>query len=267
MKITLVPYAGLCNRLNAIASGLAYMQEHPETELTIKWHKWYNCNCRFNDLFKQLDSCYPPVKEMYFDIKDIPGHKLNLNIPQWYRPLFYDFCFLPTMSADKFDELTTGSEKVYVYKDNRFCRCSIEKSLADIFIPTDEIQSRINEITRNWSGNVVGLHIRRTDNTASIANSPISHFYEVIENELSYDASTRFYVATDDKLVKEDLIQRYGDKAIISPDFCLKRSSLQGMKDAVVDLYSLGKTKKIFGSAASTYSIFASKLFNSELII
>lgn len=116
-------------------------------------------------------------------------------------------------------------------------------------------------------GGVIGLHIRRTDNVAAIANSPITHFYKVIEKELADNPSTRFYVASDDRSVKEDLKRRYGNETIISPEFCLKRYSLQGMKDAVVDLYCLGRTSKIYGSAASTYSIFASKLYNIELII
>lgn len=33
MKITLVPYAGLCNRMNVIVSGLAYQHNHPDVQL------------------------------------------------------------------------------------------------------------------------------------------------------------------------------------------------------------------------------------------
>ena len=152
MEITLVPYAGLCNRLNAIASGLAYVQEHPDTVLKIKWHKWFHCNCRFKDLFKQLDPIYPPVSEIYVDLKDVPGHKLNFYIPQRLRKLFYDFNFIPSMSANDFERLTKGMQKVYVNKENNFCKYTINSSLAKIFVPTDEIQKRIDRITHEWGG-------------------------------------------------------------------------------------------------------------------
>ncbi len=100
VKITLVPYAGLCNRLNAIASGVAYKKKHPNVDLKILWHKWFHCNCRYSDLFKQLPSQYPPVQELTWQIKDLPGHKLNFNIPQKLRGLWYDFSFLDCDNAD-----------------------------------------------------------------------------------------------------------------------------------------------------------------------
>lgn len=266
MHITLVPHAGLCNRLNAIASGLAYKEKNPETELVILWHKRRHCNCRFSDLFQQLSSDLTPVQELKTQLKDYPGTRINLNIPQMLRFIWYDYSFLPGSPADDFEELTKGKKRVYVHKENRFCRESISHSLGKIFKPTDELQKRIDEVTRDWNGKVVGLHIRRTDNKAAIAQSPLSHFYEVIEKEIETDRETRFYVATDDYEVKSELRQRYGDK-IISIPLCLKRSSIQGMKDAVVDLYCLGSTRRIYGSAQSTYSTFAAQLFDREIIV
>lgn len=267
MKITLVPYAGLCNRLNAIISGLAYKEKYPNTELTILWHKWWHCNCRFHDLFKQLPSPYTPVNELVMQLKDIPGNRLNFNIPQMLRSLWYDYSFLPGAPSDQFEELTKGKQNVYVNKDNRFWKEETHySSFARFFKPTDELQSRIDEVTRDWNGKVVGLHIRRTDNLESIKQSPMEHFYEVIEKEIGRERDMRFYLATDDEKVKNDLKGRYGERIITLP-LCLRRNSLQGMKDAVVDLYCLASTKKIYGSSQSTYSIFASKLFDIELEI
>lgn len=266
MHITLVPYAGLCNRLNAIASGLAYKMNHSETELVILWHKRRHCNCRFKDLFKQLPPQFTPVHELFFQFRAFPGTRLNLNIPQFFRPIWYDYSFLPGYPADDFDMLTNGKQRVYVHKDNRFCKESISHSLATIFRPVDDLQKRIDEVTKDWNGKVIGLHIRRTDNKAAIAKSPMAHFYEVIDKELAKDGEIRFYLATDDEEVKTDLRGRYGEK-IITISLCLKRSSVQGMKDAVVDLYCLGSTQKIYGSAQSTYSTFASQLFDKELIV
>lgn len=173
MQITLVPYAGLCNRLNAILSGLAFKEKYPDTELRILWYKYYHCNCRFLDLFKQLPPTYPPVYELGFGFKDIPGHKYNLNIPQIFRNLWYDGSVLPEDKADDFEDIVKGMNKIYVYHDNRFCKEQMTHSFATIFHPTDELQCRIDEITCNWDKQfVIGLHIRRTDNAASIKGSP-----------------------------------------------------------------------------------------------
>lgn len=267
MKITLVPYAGLCNRLNAIASGLAYKEKHPDVDLKILWHKWFHCNCRFRDIFKQLPPQYPPVQELTWQIKDIPGHKLNFNIPQKLRALWYDFSFLDCDNADYFDEKIKGKENIYVYHANRFCKEEIHHSLAKIFIPTNELQTRIDEVTSNWRGkNVIGLHIRRTDNTASISLSPDEFFHNTIDQELAKDSDTLFYVASDDQTVKDKLCKKYGDH-IISIPLYLKRNSKKGMKDAVVDLYCLGSTNKIYGSANSTYSTFAATLYDKDIQI
>lgn len=266
MKITLVPHGGLCNRLNAIASALAYGESQPDVDIQIFWHKWYLCNCRFRDLFKQLPAPYPQVEELGFSLKNMPGHKLNLGIPRRLRSLWYDCAISPGFNADCFDEVVRGKECIYVNKENRFCSECKESSLAAIFVPTDELNDRIHSIIDDWHSRVIGLHIRRTDNTLSINQSPIQHFYEVIDAELSADPEVRFYLATDDNVVKDDLTARYGSR-IISIPLNLSRNSVKGMKDAVVDLYCLGSTEKIYGSAASTYSMFAAGLFNKELII
>ena len=267
MKITLIPYAGLCNRLNAILSGLAYKKKHPETELAIFWHKWFHCNCRFRDLFKQLPHPYTPVNELVYQIKDIPGHKLNFNIPNLFRGLWYDCTFLDKDKADEFDILTHGKERVYVHHANRFCKEEITHSLSNIFIPTDELQSRIDKITKYWNSKyIIGLHIRRTDNIDAITNSTDEYFYSVIDNEIKLNNNVQFYIASDDSDIKKTLFEKYGNR-IITPQLCLNRYSLQGMKDAVIDLYCLGMTRKIYGSVHSTYSTFAARLFNKEIII
>ena len=267
MRITLVPRAGLCNRLNSILSGLAYQEKHPDVCLTILWFKWSTCNCRFRDLFKQLQPPFPPVKEFGLQLKDLPEHRLNLFLPDKLRHIWYDLVIRQSPDlADRFDELCIGKSNVYVGRGNRWCSELYTHSLATIFRPIEEIQERIDRVTKGWdTKNVIGLHIRRTDNAESIKRSPIDHFYEVIDNEISNDTDVLFYVASDDLDVKVDLSHRYGNRIITTP-LCLKRNSIQGMKDAVVDLYCLGSTRKIYGSYWSTYSDFASRLFNISVI-
>lgn len=274
MTITLVPYAGLCNRMNVIISALAYQQNHPDVQLIIKWHRWFHCNCRFKDLFKPIALITPPVSELSeLNWRDTPGHRLNLYLPDKLRKSFFDVVFMPHNSPDEFEEMVdafrknTGKEpNVYVYKENCFCRDLWTSNYADIFQPQEDIQRRIDEITKDWEGHVVGLHVRRTDNVRAIQNSPIERYYQIIKKEVEIDNLVRFYLATDSEEVKHDLTSRFGNRIITMP-LCLKRSSLQGMKDAVVDLYCLASTSKIYGSSASTYSMLAGKIYGIPVIV
>ena len=129
------------------------------------------------------------------------------------------------------------------------------------------MQTRIDKITSNWAGkNVIGLHIRRTDNVTAISLSPDECFHNIIDQELIKDGNSLFYVASDDQTVKDELCKKYGGH-IISIPLCLKRNSKKGMKDAVVDLYCLGSTNYIYGSAHSTYSTFAATLYDKKIKI
>ncbi len=265
MKITLVPIAGLCNRMNAITSGLLYQQHNPGCDLKIFWWKTHDCCADFHDLFEQLPPQFVKIRKLKSFIKDRPASARNFKIPRYFRSLFYDFEMTPAYKADDFDKLIQGKERVFVACHNRFNQYCLNKSLAKVFVPAKDLRERIHDVTKDWNGNVVGLHIRRTDNRWAIENSPMERFYQLMDGEIMKNEKVRFYLATDDEAVKQELKDKYGER-IITLQLSLKRNSVKGMKDAVVDLYCLGSTSKIFGSHASTYSTMASQLYNIELV-
>lgn len=179
---------------------------------------------------------------------------------------------MPYNSPEDFGTMVTTNRKntdalkAYVYKENCFCLDRWRGNYGEIFRPKGDIQERIHKITAEWNGHVVGLHVRQTDNRLAIQNSPIERYDQIIEDEIKRDSQIRFYLATDSEEVKHDLKNRYGSRIITIP-LCLKRSSLQGMKDAVVDLYCLASTSKIYGSSASTYSLLAGKIYGTPVIV
>ena len=98
MKITLVPTAGLCNRLNAITSGILYQKYHKDAQLYIYWEKSKECYAHFTDLFEPLDCIeIKPLRKFYLK----PGRKKNLYIPDILKKIY--FCLLYT--SDAADEL------------------------------------------------------------------------------------------------------------------------------------------------------------------
>lgn len=52
-EVTVVPYGGLCNRLNAIVAACA-LAESSAVDVKILWAKKKWCNCAFSDLFQPL---------------------------------------------------------------------------------------------------------------------------------------------------------------------------------------------------------------------
>lgn len=272
LDITLVPRAGLCNRLNAITSGILYAQKNPNVKLKILWWKSHDCCCKWSDLFQQLPSPFE-IKPMRSLVKNKPGSRKNLFIPDKLRNLFYDVADnYGSRHSDEFDAYLTRlcvdkkeRATVYVSSDNRWNECELRSSLASLFIPIDELQEKIKKYTSQYGENTIGVHIRRTDHKASINNCPTELFIKAMEEEIERDNTVKFYVASDDYEVKKQMISKFGKERVLTQDLVLKRSSVDGMKDAVVDLWCLGSCCKLYGSI-STYSYVASLLYNIERI-
>ena len=266
-RITLVPIAGLCNRMNAILSGILYKQSHNDVDLSIYWWKSHDCYCSFDDLFlplKQFD-----VKPLKFSFKCRPGVLRNLYFPDFFRWLFYDAYYHNCAFKNyNFDEEIKNKHNIYITAFNSFCQYSYEdvNSIGTISVLQPELQQRLEKVTDSWNDDIIGLHIRRTDNMRSTLNSPTENYFHAVDNELCKNPRARFYIASDSELVKNEFINRYGRDIILTQDLRLDRGSVQGMKDAVVELYTLASCSKIYGTAYSTYSLLASKIYNKEFI-
>ena len=130
-----------------------------------------------------------------------------------------------------------------------------------LFVPREDIQERIDSIVGQFTSNTIGIHIRRTDNIESIRQSPLELFIEKMKKEIEQDPHVCFYLASDDKTVKEKLQLLFPNHIITSSGNTL-RNNLEGMKFAVTELFCLSKTNKIIGSHYSSYSHVAAQLGN-----
>jgi hypothetical protein len=120
------------------------------------------------------------------------------------------------------------------------------------FKPVSELQDKIDTITSMFS-NTVGLHIRRTDHKEAIAHSGIDKFEKLIDNYIHADNSSSFFLATDDASTETYLKNKFGER-IITRKKTYSRNNEKGIQDALVDLYCLSRTKKIYGSFRSSFS-------------
>ena len=112
----------------------------------------------------------------------------------------------------------------------------------------------------------MGVHVRRTDHTDAIANSPLALFAGRMKKELEADKETSFFVATDDKEVRRELKELLPDAKLIFPQSdVIDRDSKEGIEEAFVEMIALSKCRKILGSYNSTFSLLPSYIGNIPL--
>lgn len=264
MKITFVPKAGLCNRIGAVLSAMEFKRHNPDIYFRTYWGKDRECHALFSDLFEPIkDFEILPLEKFYLK----PSSRWNLYLPDILKRIYFDkYFYCSSSNRENFECLIRNFENIWVGAYNPFTKYSIDNSIAKVFVPLPEIADRISKITEQYQNNVIGIHVRQTDNIPAINNNPIEKFYALMDHEIEENESCLFYLATDSYEIKNIFKKKYNDR-IITADISLTRTNVTGIKNAVVDLYCLGATKKIFGSSHSTYSEIASKLYNIDLII
>lgn len=266
-KITLLAYAGLCNRMNTILSAIALRERNKDVDIDIYWSKGKECYARFSDLFQPIDQFKGiTIHELHSFFLE-KGKKSNLYLPTLARRFMFDAeLFCREIRDNNIEDYMVKYPNLYIRSYNRFCKYIHNRSIAEIFIPKEDIQNVIDDVTSQFSDYTIGIHIRRTDHTFCIEHNPLGKFELQIDKEIALNDNVKFYVASDSPEEKQALISKYGDR-IITHRWDLRRNSLQGIKDAVAELYCLGLTKKILGSFDSTYSEVASQLYNIPLFL
>lgn len=265
--ITFVPAGGLGNRMRSVASAIALTRD-ANTELRIIWFQDWGLGCRFDELFLPLSGVH--LKEASLIDKcllDRPRRK-NFFLPKYYEHFRFDDCFYEKEVTDLyyqgFDFLSwCRGRKVYLASCVCFYPPVIPKRFFDIFHPIPALQKRIDSITDSFDTSVIGVHVRRTDHSESIKDSPTELFIKRMKQE---PETTSFYLATDSEEVKDLMKREFGNRIITSPRQAC-RNSISGMQDALIELYVLSRTSRIIGSSHSTFSESASEIGDIEFEI
>lgn len=265
-SITLVPLGGLANRMRAIASGYTLALD-TGMPLHVVWLRNHDLNCSFNTLFRPLghDIALTECSKADAWVKYNVPLKRNFFLSAFYQKRH----FAPRLYDTELCRLKDDGEALQRRISGH--NCLIESGLSfyktdkewfrTLFVPTDEIAALIAQRCTAFTARTVGLHIRRTDNRISIAESPLALFTQKIDDELSQHPDTLFYLATDSEEVKAELRSRYGARIFTSP-VKADRDSTSGMKEAVVELYTLARTQHFYGSYYSSFSDLAALLTN-----
>jgi hypothetical protein len=263
--ICVKPIGGLCNRLRTIDAAIALATAN-DSYLQVIWQLNADLNCRFEDLFD-----LPPSIDRIVQIDT--SDRLNRFVEKIYRTkiggiiqsLYFKYVlrsFDLVLTYDRMESYharnylgcdfpqLTADKRVYITTVHRFYPA--DRPFID-FVPVERLQKIITKIAENFD-NVIGVHIRRTDNRQSLAHSPTTAFIELMQAEICTDNNTKFFVATDSQLEEEQLRQTFPDRIVTYQKQSLDRDDPAAIEDAVIDLYCLSKCRKLIGSYYSSFT-------------
>lgn len=263
--IVIEPLAGLCNRMRALDSAI-WLARKLNRELRVVWNQSADCNCGFNDLFV-VPRAVSKIKErrrVSYSRKYIPQRYLRKLV----RKFLYDKCIY----NDEVHELMKVGydfEKIGVFKSvfiSTYGWFFNRSTRFEDFTPIEPLQEIIHSYTNDF-GDVVGVHIRRTDNKISIDRSLTSMFIEMMSNEIDKNNDVRFFLATDSLAEEERLDKVFPGRIITHRKASLDRNDPRAIQDALIDLYCLSKCRKLLGSYQSSFSITAATMNQIDLVM
>lgn len=238
--------------MRAIDSAIA-LANQTGRKLVVFWEKNIDLNSSFAELFE-------PIKGI--KVVECDGYPFlfwksnvrNLYMPDIVRKLFYGHYYDAEATkklGENYDfKEITKDKTVIINSCTRFYQNHLKYKN---FKPVPEILEEIKQETALFNEETIGVHIRRTDNQKAIANSPLHLFIEAMQQEVELNPAANFYVASDDMEVKIELKRIFGNKIYTNQEV-VTRDSGRGMRRAVVELFSLSRTKKVFGSVWSSFS-------------
>lgn len=133
--------------------------------------------------------------------------------------------------------------------------------------PINDIHNKIELVSKDFGEDTIGLHVRRTDHVASKVMSSNDKFKKVVDKEIAINSNVKFYLSTDDPNFKAEFSEKYPNRIITNPVSSYDRNNASAIEDAVVDLFCLSKTTRIYGSHQSSFSQTAADLNKMEEII
>ena len=138
--------------------------------------------------------------------------------------------------------------------------------------PVDAVAARLPDLGDRPA---LAVHVRRTDNAASIIHSPPALFQSHVAEKLGCgkNAPKTIYLATDDPAVEGQLAADWKARgiAVVTTekrtlvDGFANRQDVEGVQDALVDLLSLACCDAILGSFWSSFSRLAALWRNLKL--
>ena len=247
-----IPCAGLGNRIRAVVSGMCAAYDLG-IELHVLWrNEPYICTAPFHTLF-DMKSLPPWMKVIDGPIEPNSIWSLGGDI----------------LSEDAWDEFVEkcqcDSRPLCLKSHQAFYNKNDPQWL--VFLQMLRVHSSIvNKATiygLENSYNIVGVHIRRTDNKKAIQFSPSNDFWAVMSK---YPDDTHFYVSSDSEEERREAERRFPGRILKGAQLGSRNSPI-GCYNAMVDLYCLSRCSQLIGSYYSSFSEIAAGLGGIPLMV
>lgn len=262
------PIGGLANRMRVIVSAIN-VKKRMNFDVYCVWVENSELNAPFNRLFEEIEGIkFLPKLRKYDYLKSTnqKKHSRKKLFMLINKIIGFDYCLKQSDFSEDINvfDILKKNKRVYIRTCEEFSSYINEDFR--IFKPLKHLREDIQFNTLQYNLSTIGLHIRRSDNAMSIEYSPLEMFIEKIDYEIQKNEKANFFLSTDDVSVEKLLIQRYKERIIVTKNKILDRGTEEGVTNAVVDMFSLSDTSKVYGSYWSSFSIIAARIGNIECI-
>lgn len=266
-QITLVPHGGLCNRLRALLSARYLVDNAPKVKICVEWADNEECGARFDHLFQPESIATEQFRITPRSILHTPDSRRNLHLPGLLRRMKYDAQWVNFHSNLNIEHLAQRALRhPRLYISTGYALCPTPPRILRRLQPMAHLKRRIELLTATFNEHTIGIHIRRTDNVKSIAHSGDNLFRHAIRKAIAQNPYANFFLATDAADLKARLVKEFPGRIAVQ-DCRGTRANLQGMEEAVIDLYALSRTSRLLGSYWSSYTDTAAELGGIPLTI
>lgn len=244
--------------MRAICSAME-LAKRKNTKLLVLWQCNEDLNATFDSLFETPEEFKVISFKAKYDIRRIL-YRVSA------RSRIFDSVIKKNMVGEELNQTFFESINLpaYVRSCEHFYHVD---EYFKLFRPVKSLEIQIEQIKSRFAADMVGVHIRRTDQTKSIEYSKTENFIDLMNREIKRNPQVCFYLATDDMKEEEYLRQMFPGRIISNEERTLRRDSKEGMYDAVVDLYCLSACGKIIGSYWSSFTDTAAAINSVEKII
>ena len=273
--IIISPAGGICNRITALEAAY-HLGKRLNQKCIVLWNLKDELNCSFQTLFQDIEGM------RFITIKQADKAE-----PFWVifrkflsmseRLFFYDF------NKNYFDKnCKKNIDAIFHECDNQKFLTELKVEKGGIIFLKDPYYSFYGELTydvvkanftvRDIANSImdsrypyIGIHMRGTDHEACKQHVKVDLYMEKVKKEIRINPEIRIYLATDEEGIRQQFIKEFGDRIVYNKNTVFNRNSSDGIIGGLVDLLCLSKTNKMYGSFASTFSLYAASIHQIPL--
>ncbi|WP_304234342.1 hypothetical protein [Jiulongibacter sediminis] len=268
MKLTVLPFGGLGNRMRVIDSAFLVSEQNNKSPVNLIWLRKWELNAPFYSIFQPFPKPLNLVDgAVYYFFLYLVKHIYVQKFEKLYRfifKLYYDLVLLDNDIKEKQPEeiygLTKGKKRILIASCYGFQNSSNFES----FNPSDNVKKQLDRL--NLPESYIGVHIRRTDHSTIIKESGLEEFVKACDKEISENNEVKFFLATDDRIVKSTFQNQFGER-LITQETELSRDSEEGIIGAYVDILALSGAEKIICNLKSSFAETAIKIGKIKEVI